>query len=69
MDEGLPARVPKQFDNKIQRANGGPGRAGFMAVDVHSCDQRQDMPGTGPGQQLRGLQGLLGQVSKKYLLW
>ena len=45
----------------------GSGEA--LAVDIYSSDQRQDVPGPGPGQQLRGLQSVLGQVSKKYLLW
>ena len=42
-----------------------------MAVDIYSNNSswREDMPGTGPGQQLRGLSSVLGQVSKKYLLW
>ena len=71
MDEGLPERVPGKFNNKIQRANGEPGRAGELAAYVDCVNQTRgaNVPGTGPGQQLRGLQGLLGQVSKKYLLW
>ena len=39
-----------------------------MAVDIHSSDQRQDMPGTGPGQPVQGLQGLLGQDSQEHCI-
>ena len=41
------------------------GSAGFMAVGVYSNNSswREDMPGTGPGQPVQRLQGLLGQDS------
>ena len=60
--------MPKQFNNKIQRANGGPGSAGVMAVDFNSSYQWQDMPGPRTGEQLRQLQAMLGQVHTKRVL-
>ena len=68
MDEGPPARVSGKFNNKIQRANGGPGRAGVMAVDVHSSDQRQDVPGTRSGQPMQELPRLLGQERQEHCI-
>ena len=58
-----PRRCTQKFNNQDLITHGGPGPGEALAVDFYYSDQRQDVPGPGPGQQLRGLQGLLGPVA------
>ena len=57
-----PGRSAQKFNNQDLITHGGPGPGEALAVDFYCSDQRQDMPSTRPGEQLRGLQGLLGPV-------
>ena len=55
-------RSAQKFNNQNIFSYGGPGPSQALAVDIHSSDQRQDVPGPRPGERVRQLQGLLGPV-------
>ena len=57
-----PRRGAQKFNNQNIFSYGGPGPGEALAVDIHSSDQRQDVPGPRPGERVRQLQGLLGPV-------
>ena len=57
-----PRRGAQKFNNQNFITHGGPGPGEALAVDFYCSDQRQDVPGPGPGQRVRQLQGLLGSV-------